>query len=272
MKTVRVFALVGESGSGKSHRAAEIASEYGIDYIIDDGLFISDTKKLAGSSAKREKTRIMAVKRAIFFVEEHRLEVSESIKKEKPDKILIIGTSLKMIIRIVTALDIPHPEKVIYIRDISTEEDIKEAKKMRHDFGYHIIPLPEIEVQKDFPFYWLNPFHSIIKKKNKKVEKTIVRPHFSNIGKLVISENVIHQLVEQEKKNYPSLRKILRDIILIQDEGVDVHIELMVRIVNDLPLQLYNFKNNLEKLITETTGLQVKTLKIDIKGIDFSHE
>ena len=272
MKSVRVFALVGESGSGKSHRAVEIAYEYGIDYIIDDGLFINDTKKIAGSSAKREKTKIMAVKRAIFFKEDHRLEVSKAIKKEKPEKILVIGTSLKMIIKIVTALEIPHPEKVIYIRDISTEEDIKAAKKMRHDFGHHIIPLPEIEVQKEFPFYWINPFYSIIKRKNKNVEKTIVRPHFSNIGKLVISENVIHQIVKEEKLNYPALSKTLRDIVLIMDEGVDIHIELRVKITNDLPQQLYNFKMNLEKLICDTTGLQVRTLKIDIKGIDFTNE
>lgn len=272
MKTLRVFALVGESGSGKSHRAAEIAYEYGIEYIIDDGLLINDTKKIAGSSAKREKTKVMAVKRAIFFVEDHRREVSDAIKKEKPEKILVIGTSLKMILKICDALSLPHPEKVIYIRDVSTEEDISEAKKMRHQFGHHVIPLPEIEVQKDFPFYWLNPFYSMIKRKNKKVEKTIVRPHFSNIGKLVISENVIHQLVKEEKKNYPPLRKILRDIILIQDEGVDVHIELKVRVTDALPGDLYNFKNNLGKLINETTGLQVRTLKIEIKGIDFTNE
>ncbi len=272
MKFVRVFALVGESGSGKSHRAAEIAYEYGIKYIVDDGLLINDTKKIAGSSAKREKTKVMAVKRAIFFVEDHRQEVAAAIKKENPEKILVISTSLKMINKITTALELPTPERIIYIRDVSTEEDINEAKKMRHDFGHHVIPLPEIEVQKDFPFYWLNPFHSIIKRKNKKVEKTIVRPHFSNIGKLVISENVIHQLAKEEKKNYPALRKIIRDVILIQDEGADIHIELKVRILNSLPEELYNFKQNLEKLITETTGLQVRTLKIDIKGIDFTNE
>lgn len=272
MKTVRVFALVGESGSGKSHRAAEIAYEYGIKYIIDDGLLINDTKKVAGSSAKREKTKVMAVKRAIFFVEEHRNEVAEAIKRESPEKILIIGTSLKMILKICTALELPTPEKVIYIRDISSEKDIAEAKNMRHNFGHHVIPLPEIEVQKDFPFYWINPFHSIIKRKNKKVEKTIVRPHFSNIGKLVISENVIHQLAREEKKKYSSLRKIIRDVVFIQDEGVDIHIELRVRITNSLPQELYNFKKDFEKTITETTGLQVRSLKIDIKGIDFSNE
>ncbi len=272
MKRLRVFALVGESGSGKSHRAAEIASEYEIDYIIDDGLLINDTKKIAGSSAKREKTQVMAVKRAIFFKEDHRNEVKAALKRKKPDKILILGTSSRMIIKICDALDLPQPEKIIYIRDISTEEEINEAKKMRHEFGQHVIPLPEIEVQKDFPFYWLNPFWSRLKRKDKTIEKTIVRPHFSNIGKLVISENVIHQLVKEERKNYPALTKILRSLVSIKDEGVDIHTELRVRVKDSLPQELYNFRNNLEKFINDTTGLHVRTLKIDIKGIDYSND
>lgn len=272
MKRLKIYALVGESGSGKSHRAAELASEYEIDYIIDDGLLINDTKKVAGSSAKREKTQIMAVKRAIFFVEDHRDQVRAAIAKEKPDKILILGTSLRMILRICDALLLPHPEKVVYIRDISSEEEIEEAKKMRHQFGQHVIPLPEIEVQKDFPFYWLNPFWSRLKRKNKTVEKTIVRPHFSNIGKLVISENVIHQLVKEERKNYPSLSKIIKNVVSIQDEGVDIHTELMVKVRDSLPQELFNFRNNLDKFINDTTGLNIRTLKIDIKGIDYSNE
>jgi uncharacterized alkaline shock family protein YloU len=45
-----------------------------------------------------------------------------------------------------------------------------------------------------------------------------------------------------------------------------------VRVTDTLPGDLYNFKNNLGKLINETTGLQVRTLKIEIKGIDFTNE
>ena len=269
---MKVYALIGESGSGKSHRAAEIQFEHGINYLIDDGLLISNRKKIAGSSAKREKTKVMAVKRAIFFVEEHRKEVSLAIKNCDPDKILVLGTSYKMISRICQALDIPKPDKVIYIRDVASEDDISEAKKMRNEFGRHIIPLPEIEVEKDFPFYWLNPFYSMIKRQNKKrkVEKTIVRPHFSSLGKLVISENVIHQIVKEEKKNYDSIRKIINDHVNIDDEGVDIEIQLMVKVVKSLPGDLYNFKTMIQKSIVENTGLLVNRLDIEIKRIDYS--
>lgn len=268
---MKVYALVGESGSGKSHRAAQIAFQYGIHYVIDDGLLINDRKKIAGHSAKREKTKVMAVKRAIFFQEDHRNEVRAALEKEKPDKILILGTSDKMIARIAKALGIPEPDKTVYIREVSTEEEITLAKKMRHEFGQHVIPLPQIEVQRDFPFYWLNPLYSLIKRKNTKetVEKTIVRPHFSNLGKLVISENVILQIMKEEKKNYPSLRKITKEVIRIEEDGVDIYVELRVKILQDLPRELFNFKHMIGKSIIENTGLQVKKLKIEITSIDF---
>ena len=63
-----VIALVGPSGTGKSHRALIVAHEHKADAIIDDGILIKDGKIIAGSSAKRESSKIMAVRRAIFAV------------------------------------------------------------------------------------------------------------------------------------------------------------------------------------------------------------
>ena len=57
-----VIALVGPSGTGKSHRALWVAQQNGADAIIDDGILIKDGKVIGGSSAKKEKNRIMAVR------------------------------------------------------------------------------------------------------------------------------------------------------------------------------------------------------------------
>ena len=51
---------------GKSHHAQEVASENGIDYIIDDAILIHKNKVIAGKSAKTEPTKIGSVKSAIF--------------------------------------------------------------------------------------------------------------------------------------------------------------------------------------------------------------
>ncbi len=58
-----VIALVGPSGTGKSHRALLVAHKHQADAIIDDGILIKDGKIVGGHSAKKEKSRIMAVRR-----------------------------------------------------------------------------------------------------------------------------------------------------------------------------------------------------------------
>lgn len=123
-----VFALVGASGTGKSHRALIVAHENQIDAIIDDGLFIKDSKIMAGRSAKKEASKIMAVKRAIFMEAEHATEVREAIKKVQPERILILGTSVNMVEKIVNVLDLPAISKIIYIEEIATADEIAKAR------------------------------------------------------------------------------------------------------------------------------------------------
>ena len=76
---MEVYALVGPSGTGKSHQAMNVAYDYGIDTVIDDGLLIKDGFKVAGSSAKREATALGAVKRAIFLDPQHAREIREHL-------------------------------------------------------------------------------------------------------------------------------------------------------------------------------------------------
>jgi ABC-type dipeptide/oligopeptide/nickel transport system ATPase component len=71
---MEVYALVGKAGTGKSYRAMGVAHEKEIDLVVDDGVLINGTRKLAGKSAKKEQTKISAVKRALFFHEDHRAE------------------------------------------------------------------------------------------------------------------------------------------------------------------------------------------------------
>jgi ABC-type glutathione transport system ATPase component len=150
---MEVYALVGSSGTGKSHRAMVVAYEHGIDTVVDDGLLIKDGCKIAGKSAKREATALKAVKRAIFLDPGHAREVQESLEKLNPAKILILGTSVRMVERIAAALKVPRPAEVIYIEDVATEREIKLAMDLRENHGMHVIPVPTIEVKKDFPGY-----------------------------------------------------------------------------------------------------------------------
>ena len=163
---MEVYALIGASGTGKSHNAYIVMEQYSIDMMIDDGLLIKDGKKMAGTSAKAEETTVAAVKRAIFHDPIHAAEVRERIKQLNPSKILILGTSEKMIDRITEALMLPNVKYKIFIQDISTSEQIAEAQRMRKE-GKHVIPMPGIEVKKELPNYWIDSIFSFIGIKNK---------------------------------------------------------------------------------------------------------
>ena len=76
---MKVYALVGKSGTGKSHHSMWVARENNIDYIIDDGLLVSDNQIIAGKSAKREPTKVASVRRAIFSDKIHQDEVKKAI-------------------------------------------------------------------------------------------------------------------------------------------------------------------------------------------------
>lgn len=195
---MKVVALVGSSGTGKSYKAMSLAREHHIDYLIDDGILIHGQKKLEGSSAKREKTKIAAVKRAIFFWEEHRDTMIKKIIDENPDKLLIIGTSERMVRQIAKNLEIEPIDQYVYIEDISTKDEIETALFSRSHHGKHVIPLPTLEVRKDFSGYILDKlkiFSKVFGRKDAILEKSVVRPTFSQIGEYTISNKTLIQII-----------------------------------------------------------------------------
>ena len=147
---MRVLAFVGPSGTGKSYRAQLVARENNIHYIIDDGLLINENEVLAGTSAKKAPTKIETVKHALFIEEKEQADMKKAFKKYKPDSLLILGTSDKMIQKIIESLDLPPLEKTIYINEVATEEEMEKARNIRVTQGKHVIPVPTFEIKKDF--------------------------------------------------------------------------------------------------------------------------
>ncbi|MGI6144774.1 MAG: Asp23/Gls24 family envelope stress response protein [Clostridia bacterium] len=270
---MEVYALVGRSGTGKSHRAITVAYDHGIDTVIDDGLLIKDGCKVAGKSAKREKTTFGAVKRAIFHDVEHAREIKECLAELKPAKILILGTSLHMVERITVALELPQPTKIIKIEDIATKREIDMARELRTSHGMHVIPVPTIELKADFPGYLVDPLKYFIKKKNEPrqrlSEKSIIRPKFSLIGKLIISEFAISQLVTYLVVQVHGVAKVNRVIVNMQEEGVTVRLELTASYKIFLPDVAKEVRKSIHQQIEYLTGLIVYGVNVIFKSIDY---
>ncbi|HHY05667.1 MAG TPA: Asp23/Gls24 family envelope stress response protein [Clostridia bacterium] len=270
---MEVYALVGSSGTGKSHRAMTVAYENGIEVVIDDGLLIKDGCKLAGKSAKREATTFAAVKRAIFYDPEHAKEIKECLAKLKPTKILVLGTSLHMIEHITAALELPEPMRVIKIEDIATEREIKMARELRTSHGMHVIPVPTIELKADFPGYLVDPLKYFFKKKNEPRqqigEKSILRPKFSLIGKLLISEYVIVQIATYFAVQIPGITRVNRVVVNMKEEGVTIRLEVTARYNTFLPDLAKKVQADVQQHIEYLTGLIVYGVHVFFKSLDY---
>ncbi len=181
----RTFALVGKSGTGKSFKARAVARRFRIDLIIDDGLLIRGQKIIAGKSAKREKGILSAIKTAVFANPDQIAEVRRVLAGQSYRRILIIGTSLKMIQRIASKLELLPIHRVIDIIDVATPEEIERALKIRAEQGKHIIPVPAVEIKRSYPHIFFESVKILLKggkglrgRDEEIVEKTVVKPEY----------------------------------------------------------------------------------------------
>lgn len=277
LKPITVYALVGESGTGKSFRSKLLAEEYGIHAIIDDGLLIVDEKIMAGHSAKREKTYMGAVRAALFDDKEQRDDVVKAFKKSKLKKILLLGTSEKMVTKIAMRLQLPQPAKIIRIEDIASQEDIDKAIKSRQVEGKHVIPVPSIEVQKSYPQIFSNSLHDFFNKKkiigsNKKnsgkmIEKSIVQPEFSKKGRIEISEAALTQMVMHCVQECSPDVKIKKISIKTNSRGYKLFVTIDVPFGTQLTGKVHKLQQYIIDKIETYTGILIEEVSIIIDKI-----
>ena len=271
-----VIALVGPSGTGKSHRALWVAQKNGADAIIDDGILIKDGKVIGGSSAKKEKNRIMAVRRAIFVLPGHASDVRRAIAESQPRRILILGTSENMVQKIAKALKIGPMSKIIRIEDIASKKDMELAQYHRLRRGEHIIPVPTIELKPHFSGYLIDPIKSFFKtsssKRRRLGERSIVRPVFSYYGKLVIDDSVIKSIVHIVAEKLEEVYRVgtthVKHIVNGDDDlGIMVTIEIVFAYGHVITEAMAELRSRLQTAIEHMTGMVVQEIDILVKSL-----
>ncbi len=272
MNSIKVYAFVGPSGTGKSYRAQMVAGENNINYIIDDGLLIKDNEVIAGTSAKKAPTKIETIRHALFLNENEKKEIQKAIKKYKPEGILILGTSDGMVEKIANNLEIPKPEKIIYINDVATEDEMEKARRMRTTQGKHVIPVPTFEIKKDFSGYLLDPLQ--IFKTNGKgnkpyiAEKSIIRPTFSYLGNFTISDNVFKQIIEYLVIKNEAIYRISRIRVNNHEEGPEIYMEVILNYGFNIVEELQKLKLKIIKETERLTSMNVQNIEVLAKGLN----
>ncbi len=268
---MKVIGFVGPSGTGKSHRASWVAREHGTDFIIDDGLLIKGNTIVAGVSAKRESTKIASVKRALFTDQKHAEDVVKALKNNDTQVLLIIGTSDGMVEKIAERLGIGPVAEKVYITDVASEYEIKQALSTRREQGKHVIPVPTFEIKKDFSGYFLDPLQ-IFRRKGKGSyqlvgEKSVVRPTFSYMGNYTISDYTIYQIVEYVTSNIEGVSKISRFRAENRPDGIYIEMDLVLIYGYMIKKLLREVQEQVSEQIKHLTALNIRRMNVVAKSL-----
>lgn len=265
---MKVYAFVGPSGTGKSHNSQNVAFVNNIDYIIDDALLIKENKVVAGRSAKTEPTKIGSVKAALFTDESRRDAMRKAIKAEKIQSILILGTSDEMVEKIAENLGLPEIEKKIYIEEVSSAEQIEEAKKIRKEQGKHVVPVPTFEIKEQFSGYFVDPLKMFEKKDKVYREKSVIRPTFSYLGNFTISDKVLKEIILYESKIMEGITRISKVDIDKYADGVNINLDIYIKFGHNIPQATTKLQTTIAGKIDYITGINILSINVYVKGID----
>ena len=270
-------------GTGKSYRAQKIAYDNNIETIIDDGLLIKGSRVIEGVSAKTAKTKVQTVKAALFSTEKEQERIRNSIKKERVKSILILGTSDEMVKRIQENLKLPKIEKIIYIQDVSTKEEMEEAVRIRRTEGKHIVPVPTFEIKKDFSGILLDPFRILSRgrkknKKNKKenagVERSVIRPAFSYFGKYTIKDKVFKDIIRLVCDRIKGITEISTIRIDKAQNSNDIEISMNMEIAYgyNISEMAEEMKKQAKKELEYMTSVNISMVNVKIVKIEVDEE
>ncbi|MCR5010384.1 MAG: Asp23/Gls24 family envelope stress response protein [Clostridia bacterium] len=264
-----IYGLSGKSGTGKSYNAIELCARMGIEAIVDDGLFIVSGKIVAGTSAKKQRTKIRAIKTAIFEDEEQSLEVRKAIAKVKPKSILVIGTSDRMVDIISGRLQLPPVTEYVHIEDITTDAQRAKAQEMRDRNGMHVIPAPTLQVRKQFSGYFLNPRRSFRQEKPDQDggEKTVMRPKYSYLGKFEISEKVISDIVGYIVSVTPGVSQVIM-AGSSPDEDNNLYIRVIVTVEwgSRIRTAAYELQKRIVEEVSRMTNFNINGVSVEVRG------
>lgn len=278
-----IYSLVGKSGSGKSYQAIGVCMQHEIDCIIDDGLLIERGRIRAGRSAKRQETKIGAIKTALFTDPAMQAEVARAIKKSKPQSLLIVATSDRMADRIAQRLGLPEISTRLYIEDLTTEEERQVARERRYEKGEHIIPAPTFQIRKYFSGYFIHPLKSIrdftddlwdgmnpfTERDGREpfAERSVVRPTYSYLGKYTISERALRDIVTISGEAVAGVDSVPHIFVRDRNEGAIMEVGLIVEFGACLPKVAEAFQEAVQSRLEGMTSVNVLAVDVKIEGL-----
>ncbi|MCH7322657.1 hypothetical protein LZ480_12215 [Solibacillus sp. MA9] len=266
---MEIYSLSGASGTGKSTSALQFAHNHHIHAIIDDGLLIIDGEKVAGTSAKFEKSVLRAVRRAIFDEEAHRTEVLNALQKFELPSILLIGTSTKMTKKIAERLALGQIKYFYKVEDVRSEKDIERARFVREIQGQHLMPVPFRQVEQNFFKRFIQRGMDIIAPNRVKIgETTLVRPDFHQ-QTITIAKSVYTDIVKHVVESNSLVTRIQHlQCIVKQVPRISFEIYLAAPVNYSIPEQILALQQAIANSFSVHFHMEPEQINIHVIGIE----
>ena len=208
------------------------------------------------------------------------LEVIRRLKQAYPDAAcsLDYNEAWKLLVSVRLAAQCTDARVNVVVEDLyakypdidalanATPEEIEEALNHRKE-GEHVIPLPAVEVRKD---YWLSSIVGFFSKKDTKTDNdrsTIVRPKFSQLGTLIIADSVIEEIVRHCIRKYSELDGNVKVSVFNRGYGVNIYCEMKIHYGVHIQPVVEACQKELVNVLDDITGINVLKIDMRISGI-----
>lgn len=276
LSRIAVIAFIGPSGTGKSTRAIRVARENQIAYIIDDGLLIHGSRIVAGTSAKKATSRLDSVRQALFADEIRAALMRRALATHKPPTLMILGTSDGMLSKICQNLWLNPPSMLIRIEDVSSDEEMRQAKQIRMSQGKHTIPVPSMEIKHEFSGYFADPFSRLRRRRDRDrgtvpfaadSDRTVVRPTFSSLGSYSISDEAMSMMAEIILRRVRGVAGLVGFKAETEVYGVVIELELALLYGFNAQQVLREAQERVSSQIEEYTSVNVMAVNVKARRV-----
>jgi uncharacterized alkaline shock family protein YloU len=195
----------------------------------------------------------------------------ETIRVLQPERILVLGTSAAMTEKITRQLNLPKPVKIVKIEDLATSEEITTARYFRKQLGKHVVPAPSVEVEMNFPNTLIEKLQVILHGQNpakqRVYEQSVIRPTFSYLGKIMISDKALIDIVKWVLIKFPGVKAPGKIQVFSEQGNTILFIQYTAEYGQTLPVLSRNIQTKVKEVVESHTGFNVLAIDVLVTSV-----
>jgi hypothetical protein len=200
------------------------------------------------------------------------MAVRQALARQRFRRILLIGTSVEMVLKIARRLGLRRPNRIIRIEDIANRGEIAAAGKAREVGGRHTIPVPSVEVGRSHSRLIVDAVHVAmgprlgLGRPRRGFEKTIVRPEYAG-GKVSVSRTAIRQMVQHCVAEHDASVTVRRITVSTDRGGLGLELVVSVPYGTQIGGNLHELRSYIKNNIERYTGVFLRHVSITVAQV-----